>query len=150
MSQQIDWDKLITESTTLTAWFKSSGTFLRKYKDKLNKLAYFEVIVPNFLDEDLMKDYVKYYPTQYENVEQVTDAIKRTVDLSIESGGKVYLHRGLIHYPAYVFDNIAVIGIHEFGKIKDITSPNFICTEKDFINAQASWIKEFSTLYENK
>ena len=52
----------------------------------------------------------------------------------------IFLHDGIVHYPCYVTDDSYIVGLHEFGKIDDITSPCFISKNDDFIKSQIEYL----------
>jgi hypothetical protein len=144
--KKVNWKDLL-KTKTLIMWYKSSGTFLRNNENDLKKIEKIITIVPDFQNKSLMEDYVKYYPTQYKDIEEIQTSISKTVDLVLNLNGVVYLHNGIIHYPCYKTDSHYIVGLHEFGKIKTITSPCFISENDDFIEEQVKLLLENSKIY---
>ena len=62
---------------------------------------------------------------------------------------KIYLYDGMINYPAYVFDELYLLGYHEHGKTDGITSPCTIYKKngRSFIDEEINQLKKKSQLY---
>jgi hypothetical protein len=137
----IMWSTFFAENKlSLVMWFKSSGKFLAEYKNELAKIPSKTMIIPNWRNDALMEDYVKYYRPLYSTTDDLKQRIQKTVVLAKECGCTIKIYDGLIHYPAYVGNSTYVVGIHEFGKIGSITSPNFINSVDEFIQGQVDFI----------
>lgn len=145
--EKFDWETFLSKTNTLTMWYKSSGSFLNRYKSLITdivKRGNVTAIIPNFQNENLMNSYTAMYPTQYTSSSNAQSSIYKTLCLLKEIGATVYLHDGLIHYPAYVTDTEYLFGLHEFGKVKNITSPCFVCKKDGFVQSQVMWLVDNS------
>lgn len=144
----IPWEELINGTKNITMWFKSSNGWLKTYKKKLQELiekgGNIVAFLPDFQDNVLMDDIVKVNSPYY-NDSRPEIAIKESIEHleSLCTNGRViiYLYRNQIQYPAYVFDEKVLYGIHEHRKIGNVTSPCTLIPRIQFIDDQIEGMK---------
>lgn len=161
--KSMDWSSKIKETKNLKMWFKASSSWITKNSkdltDLLKRGGNITMVVPNYENEKLMNDLV-FYHAPYYNIVGPEESIKKSIQLLLncvpkdDCTGKVeiYLHRGMIFWPAYLFDTNYVMGIHEHSKWNTITSPVFVASPAskenlEWFNAQFEILKSDSKPY---